>query len=159
MKYTSEMANALSTRDIDGYTNRISILQTSFLGVYSADRMPQKILPGQTFIVNCCPSDQPGLHWVAIFKRSANVYEFFDSTGSRPDQYKDLQLPKSCKTILFRPKRIQAIGSETCGHYCIFFVYCKARKKSFQSMDSFFSKSLRENDENICIFLSTILQQ
>ena len=153
------MANALSTRDIDMYTNQISILRANFLGVFSADRMPQKMLPGQTFIVNCCPSNRAGIHWVAIFKRSASVYEFFDSTGSRPDQYKDLQMPKSCKTILFRHKRIQALDSETCGHYCIFFVYCKARNKSFKSMDSFFSRSLRENDENICIFLSSILQQ
>ena len=77
------MAKALSTQDIDLYTKQISILRTYFLGVYSADQMPRKWLAGQTLIVNCCPSDKPGIHWIAIFKRIASVYKFFDSTGPR----------------------------------------------------------------------------
>ena len=101
------MGKALSTREIELYMKQIPIIHNNFLGVCSANRLPSKWLAGQSLIVYCFPSNKPRIHWIAIFIRSASMYKFLDSTGSRPDRYKEMRLPSSCKTIYFRKQQIQ----------------------------------------------------
>ena len=53
-----------------------SVTASRFLGVFSADTLPE-LGSGQCLVTNTDPSSRPGKHWIAIF-RGSDFVEYFD---------------------------------------------------------------------------------
>jgi len=112
---TSEL-ECLLTKVLIG-TNTVS------LGVRAADQLPDVWPVESVCIVNTDNADKPGEHWV-VYYHSQSALEFFDSYGLPPSAYPNLTI---LNVLYYNPISLQSIGSSVCGHYCIFYVYFRAR--------------------------------
>ena len=122
-------------------------LNDKFLGVYAANQLPDKIINGKFLIVNCCPIQLSGMHWLAISDVNyGKALEFFDSYGREPYFFEDIKLPES-DTIFVNKKRLQSAVSEVCGYYALYYCFLKARQwKMCDIIADFSSTDFRAND-------------
>jgi len=97
----------------------------AFLGVFPINMVPPKVKRdiNVKFVINLDPANQPGSHWVAIWRKSNNFGYYYDSFGRLP--------PKTLKTWLFQnsdgwthnSKVMQSHSDKTaCGYLCISFL-------------------------------------
>lgn len=104
-------------------------------------------------IANIDDSHRPGQHWVAYYFRTPNEYEFFDSYGFTPSHYGfTMNSPYLFNTIPF-----QSDFSNTCGHFCLYFLHSKNLGFSLPNiLHSFSPINLKWNDKLVKKFVSKI---
>ena len=111
-----------------------------FLGVFASDKLP----PLNTIqsLIPCCdvsnidPTGKGGYRWVAFFTRD-QIHRIFDSNGSEPCEF-GFSFPKSLQ-IFHNPYQIQALGTQLCGHFCIFILHHRAHNYALNAICKRFS--------------------
>jgi len=121
-------------------------LSTTFEGVFASDRLPKFSDLKSALVLNFDPITRPGSHWVAIYVDNG-VGEYFDSYGEAPfiDHFLNF-LKQNCRTWNYNKKELQALDSDVCGYYCIWFLSERARGKSMHKIIYKFSNDLKKND-------------
>ena len=78
----------MDTNEIKSILERNEVTSDVFLNVYAADKLPKDRIERDRWllVVNFCPSNYRGEHWVAVFSENGKL-EFFDSFGLPPDVY------------------------------------------------------------------------
>ena len=113
-------------------------LRRVFQGVYfyPADKLPPS--PPQTvraaYIVNTDPAGEPGQHWLGMWTEQ-NKFEIFDSYGLPLHVYKNPELHQwwsQWKYLTRSDITLQAMDSQTCGHYALFFLKTRAQGQSYK---------------------------
>ena len=111
-------------------------LRRVFQGVYPADKLPPS--PPQTvraaYIVNTDPAGEPGQHWLGMWTEQ-NKCEIFDSYGLPLHVYKNPELHQwwsQWKYLTRSDITLQAMDSQTCGHYALFFLKTRAQGQSYK---------------------------
>ena len=99
-------------------------------GVFASDQIPTYVPNGYGIIVNTDPISKMGQHWTAFYVDQTTL-ECFDSYGNSPEVYSS-----SIETFMTRylnrkmnKKRLQGSKTAVCGQYCLFFLWCRIRKK------------------------------
>ena len=124
----------METNEIKSILERNEVTSDVFLNVYPADKLPKTRIERYRWllVVNCCPSNYRGEHWVAVFSENEQL-EFFDSFGLPPDVYEGVVSflraqgwPEEFDAT-YNDEQIQSIDSDACGHYCILFCHFRAR--------------------------------
>ena len=109
---------------------------TCFEGVYPLDRLPVVVSrsPGAV-IVNTDPGDEAGEHWVSVYISSAGVGVYFDSFGVPPTEPELINfLNRNTVCWYHNQTTIQSVASDSCGYYCLYFVYKSARGYSLPAL-------------------------
>ena len=123
-------------------------------GAHAADRLADADMrAGDVCIVNCCASDRPGAHWLAVHRtETRGSWELFDSSGSHPATWSQLRVPPSWGSrCSYASETLQHAAAQTCSLYAL--VYCLERRA--QSMPAILrgmlrsSTDLRANDRAI----------
>ena len=113
-------------------------------------------------IFNYFSADKPGLHWIAVFKKDADTIEVFDYYGQTPGTYNLDPFLESqrVKQTIYNTTRLQALDSEVCGHYCLFYAYWRCRGVSFKRIlnDTWFSSDYTGNDNFVYNFYKIIMK-
>lgn len=131
-----------------------------FIGVYPSDGIPTyNIRYPAACVVNTHNHRGPGEHWTALYIKSPEDVEFFDSYGKHP-----VQLSTDINEYIQRFKsgirnrfQIQMWGSEVCGAYCVYYLYHRCRGRSMDAVLSpFGNEGSKINDEcrknnDICV--------
>ena len=96
-----------------------------FQGVFSSDTIPLLIKNKSSLIINFDKREDPGSHFIAVFKLDENNCYYFDSL-------KLGILPASVGEYLYQynfifdlSKEIQSYESTYCGFYCMLFIICQ----------------------------------
>ena len=87
-------------------------------------------------VVNTDPRQKPGEHWIAMYFPDVRGNEFFDSYGFPPVYYND-DFPRYSKNrgdTVRNKKTLQALTSDFCGFYCIYYLYHRTRGHSLDSI-------------------------
>jgi hypothetical protein len=108
----------MNNRELEAYLSPYGVK------VICADELPAFMKRrSQFYVVNTDPCGRRGKHWVAFYF-SENICEFYDSLGQTPQHYH----PRFEKVLLangprygYIRDRIQALDSDVCGQYCIYF--------------------------------------
>ena len=125
-----------------------------FLGVFASNELPSKIpIYPSGLIANTDPNNKPGQHWVAMFLEEVKE-EFFDSYGLPPNFYTDY----FTKFLTSHPGdternvgTLQALNSDVCGYYCMFYLFHRSRDQDFKSIVKHFSlDNPQANDRSCC---------
>lgn len=126
------MSKALFTDQITFLANRSKKLRQCYLGTFAADQLNDKWRTEGSypkfFIANTAPASQPGSHWIACIIRSKHLIEIFDSYGRRIQSYSS-PLNQYAHRFLVRKEndhQWQAMFSDVCGHFCLFYLYHRA---------------------------------
>jgi hypothetical protein len=117
----------------------------------SATGARQKALLGANrsccFVLNTDPSYAPGEHWLAFYYNyNTHKLEYFDSFGFPVSMYPHVNaaLIANCLSSICVPANssgsLQSVQSTVCGHYCVLYLYWRARHAS--ELPSSFARSL-----------------
>ena len=93
--------------------------ERGFIGVYSSDKLPDKIKDG-AYVINLNEYFDIRTHWIALYVNNKTVI-YFDSFGIE-------HIPKGIKTftnnknIIANIYRIQNYDSIMCGYFCTGFI-------------------------------------
>ena len=118
-----------------------------FIGVFSRDNLPSKVIIPSTLIFNSDISSGPGEHWLALNYTKNGNCEFFDSLGLGPHFYGiDKYLKDTSKICKINKNAIQSLNSSYCGFYSIFFVLVRSRNYSYKTFLNSFGKNTKKND-------------
>ena len=119
----------------------------NFLGTYPCDMLNFSLPKRCGIVVNTDEADEPGEHWVAIY-REDNVPIYFDSFGLPPFKeaiahYLNTISPQGwCyNTLCF-----QSIYQDTCGMHCIYFLISMFTTNSFDEYRTIFDMGSHRND-------------
>ena len=107
-----------------------------FDGVYAKDTLSDIEGKPQLIICNTDASHHSGTHWIAFFFEK-DTCEYFDSFGKPLSFYGDefVNFVKTFSTkCISTGKKVQAVNTSTCGHYCLFFALQKCQGKSLKKI-------------------------
>lgn len=130
-------------------TNEITKYQ--FGGVKAADEIwtIPRSEEQMFYILNNEPAYMRGGHWLAILIGSRTA-EFFDSAGQPPEAYstafKDFLMTHS-RRYKFNSKKIQHSNSDTCGLYCMIYIYLRIIGFEMNDIVMMFKLQLKDNDK------------
>lgn len=147
----------MDTLELEKLVQRDKYAPQYFCGVWSADHLKQFAFPKHRkaiIIVNLSRRGSEGSHWVSIawLPRKKHIL-YMDSLALDPRLFVDIQaflvrhtddLQKHC---LLLNQAIQHRRSQTCGLYCLLWVYLFARGWSLDRFSSLFSVNLQGNEE------------
>ncbi len=134
----------------------LKIRSLAFVGIFPKDKIPLSInhYP-YCFIANTEISYSSGKHWVVFYYHSEYLLEFFDSLGHSPNFYNFPIESKVICTSLHSP--IQSSNSNLCALFCLYYLYCKSKSKSFSCITSLFSSmNLQINDYHLRSFFKRL---
>jgi hypothetical protein len=80
--------------------------------------------------------------------------DYFCSYGISPAKVFSEYLNRVCVDWNFNVKRVQGEIATTCGQYCVFFLFCRAKGLSLAKFMSLFSSKFSENDEIVTAFVN-----
>ena len=152
---------ALSDQQLDYLSKQDCVLNRRFEGVFPSDQIPSSPKKGiHGFIVNTDPHDKPGKHWLEIWKDD-NVCEIMDSYAMPLTYYSAKSLEKwtrQWKYVVTNGRALQSIRSNSCGHYCLFYLKAKARGGTLQEFFNCFSeKDYVSNDHKVDQMLKRLI--
>ncbi len=118
--------------------------ELKFFGVFPRDKAPacaEVASYPACLIVNADNSNEAGSHWLALLYVTAMHAEFFDSYGLKPEFYSlEHLLPSATNAITdLSVVQLQSDDSDVCGHYCIYFLFERAKCIPFHRIFNQFS--------------------
>lgn len=91
-----------------------------FQGVYSIDTLPSEL--DTSLIFNHEPSNLSGSHWSCLMRCEDYITYYDPLAFPTPDMIAKYVGIRSSKFYSFKQPS-QTLGSVTCGHHCIYFLY------------------------------------
>lgn len=139
--------------EIDNFLSNYSLCH--YRGVFSSNNIP-KLVQNFIFICNLSNTNQKGSHFIVICKNNSDLF-IFDPLAlniCNTDLFLFIeQCKKKCSNITKINNPIQSILSQSCGLFCIFFVFlyhAKLKNKGRIPLQVFNKTNLIQNDQ-ICI--------
>lgn len=136
--------------EIQSVLNRDVYTQPLYRGVFSRDLIPRVVKSPYCLVINTDLSTGRGIHWVAVYGDEDNR-EFFDSFGFPPLYYK---IGIECTTS--NSKILQCSNSQTCGHYCLYYLLFRCRGYPLSEIVSWFTSDCMYNDILVSDFINQI---
>ena len=118
----------------------VNVAKGKFIGVFPSDKIPKRKSYPYCMIVNTTKDGTRGEHWAACYVPNIKNIEYFDSLGELPNNDLSTYLDKF-KHVLLNKKIIQFPTTDTCGHFCVYFLlsrcsgipYCKVMETLYKT--------------------------
>ena len=116
------------------------------VGIFPKDKIPHSIIHYPCcFIANTDYSYSTGKHWVVFYYHSKLELEFFDSLGHSPNYY-NFHIPSNVNCLCLNYP-IQSSNSYLCGLFCLYYLFCKSKRKPFSCIARLFSSTHLQNND------------
>jgi hypothetical protein len=109
----------MDTQQIETILRKIPLIRLQFSGVFALDKIPLLRQIPNSMVINLDTSDMEGSHWIALYTDNNNRTTYFDSLGRPPPK----TISSKYKIHDYLRKPVQSIFSNSCGQYCILFIY------------------------------------
>lgn len=139
----------LTSYEIDRLIRSDPAASRHFYGVYPQERLPPVVRLPFSFVCNTDESSRPGEHWVAFFFDEGGYGSYYDPLGLPPlyQEWEDyLDVGSHSGIWTFTNKLIQNPIGAACGYHTIFYILCRCRGWSSQSIMNLFTSNLNDND-------------
>lgn len=142
------------------YFKNIPFISTLFKGVVSINQIPAKIELKHFIIINLSPSDEPGSHWVTLFRSEKNNYELFNSLGFQNLNVIEKYFKFRHKAVIeFNESAFQSPTSSSCGLFCIYFAIhrCLNYDQNFSiCLEDSFDSNREKNENKVKVFCENL---
>ena len=143
----------MNSQGLKSYCLKHSHIKPYFGGVVPKNLIPISLRRKPIFyIVNTAASYENGQHWVVLWF-DHNTIEYFDSLGSPPSE---LEIERSLSwhgpDYVYNSTEVQGHLTKTCGQFCLFYIYFKARGLSMTEIVAKFNKNYILNDVKVKFF-------
>jgi len=140
----------MNTRQLEEYMMKDPYILNMYGGVVAIDQIPHQIVKPSLFIVNSDPIAFKGEHWEVLYFDKIN--EHFDSVGLEPHPVLETHLITNGPKYRFNSKRVQNYHTNSCGLFCLFFCYFRARAYSFIDIMDMLGNNLELNEDVVNYF-------
>jgi len=136
-----------------------------FVGVFAFDKLPKTIKPGFFYICNTADSSSSGEHWFAVYRRSTDVVEYFNSLGTSDNEitsFKEFVKYRGVKKLKFNNTRLQSETSENCGEHCIYFIYQRLYNQDIgfnELLNIIYDINPIDNDKRVTLFTTELMEE
>ena len=140
----------------DGHLNKY------FLGVYPSDKIPKSIKIDHFLICNTGSSESDGVQWFCVYCPEKGYLEIFDSLGVdvlKKDIFKNHFKLRHVRKIKFNTTQVQSDSTQTCGKFCIYFIYQRLFNKDLsfnEILNEIFSTDVDVNEKVVENFVSNL---
>lgn len=114
------------------------VTKTAFAGVYAVDQVQHcDVHPPCLVMVNSDPQWSPGEHWLLFYFVSDTLVEMFDSLGKDLSHYAPSLthwIGQQVQEMDRMTERVQPLDSALCGHYCLFYAYCRGNGETMRDI-------------------------
>lgn len=137
-------------------------LSKHYRGVFAADKIPKGLAVKGFIICNTANSDNQGKHWFIVYRSSKSVIECFDSLGitiEKQNVLKDNFQYPGIKKLKFNYTQVQSNETNTCGQFCIFFIYQRLFNADLpfdELLNTIFSDDVSKNESEVETFVSNL---
>ena len=120
----------------------------TFKDVFPRDRLPESLNIKCGIIINTDKAEDPGEHWVSIYKNQKGFVIYFDSFGLPPFHTEIIKFINKISPIgwFYNTITFQSVYQDTCGMYCVFFLTCMLRHGDFNYFRAIFNSKPNLND-------------
>jgi len=123
----------MNSLQIENLLKKYKPLKNKFIGVFSSDNIPNKKWTKPfCFIVNNMRKGTVGEHWIACYSDNPCTVEYFDSFADEPNCDMRQSMLGNFSKVKQNKFPLQSPLSDTCGHYCIYFLILRS-KNNFSS--------------------------
>lgn len=140
----------MNTDELETYMLNDPYISQMYGGVVALNEVPNVIKKPSVFIVNSDPNYLPGTHWYALY--FDRISEHFDSAGFEPNPVLENHLIVHGPQYKYNSTRVQNFNTDTCGLFCLFFVYFRCRGYTFNKIMNMFSNNLELNEHIVKYF-------
>ena len=139
---------SLTTLELGELLKNNAVTKKYFLGTFPACMSPLTTRKKYSFLTNTDEHNKGGIHWCAWMVDGDEI-TFFDSFGRHP---KDPAFPRNFSEIMKNFKlrysniQLQDFQSNTCGYYCIHFLYILSLGLDIDYMFYDYSSDFKKND-------------
>jgi len=139
---------SLTTLELDELLKNNAVTKKYFLDTFPACMSPLTARKKYSFLTNTDEHNKGGIHWCAWMVDGDKI-TFFDSFGRHP---KDPAFPRHFSEIMKNFKlrynniQLQDFRSNTCGYYCIHFLYILSLGLDLDYMFYDYSSDFKKND-------------
>ena len=131
-----------------------------FKKVCAFDQLEKPVFPS-AYVINSDPSNEPGEHWIAVYFDKRGRGEYFDSYGLAP-AFVGLEFYMDAYSLagwIYNRKTLQALFSNVCGHYCVYYILFRCRGVPMHTIVSDFTSNLTGNNSSISRFICELSQR
>ena len=150
---------ALTTQTLNAILKKNPVTNKNFIGTFPGCISPSKDRKQYSFITNTDLHHQSGEHWNAWIVKENKII-FFDSFGRDP---RDTSFPYNYKNIVekfdyfeYSKVQIQSFTSETCGYFCIHFIYVLSLGLDLEFFLNEYSNNFIKNDNFVVDFVNSL---
>ena len=122
------------------------LIRRRFICVYPIDVIPEDFISPSILIINLDKSYEKGSHWIAIHQKEDQQIEIFDSLGKKLQKEIHNILLSNNKGYMYNHKCVQDYFTETCRHFCLFYIYYTCRGLKLQDIVNKFNSNLKSNE-------------
>jgi hypothetical protein len=156
---TKDTINELTTLSNSALMSICIKLKIKLVGIFMKDELKTSLREG-CYIINLENHDQPGSHWTAFIKDRDNVY-YYDSFGIVPPQNEYDIFRNESDYIYYNTADHQNIDSNSCGWWCIAFLYFMTTTKGpmvdrFKKFNKKFTKDTVQNEIELKKYIGKI---
>ena len=146
----------MKSEDLFKYLEKDNKSLSKFNGIFAIDDLIFPISDMNGYLIcNTDESYNKGKHWVVIYiDKNKKEVEYFDSLGKRPcERFIKFMREDSNNYIIHNTKKLQSSLSDSCGFFCLYFIYFRCRNINYKSIIDNFSSSTYENEKHVEKFI------
>ena len=146
----------MNTEELTAFMEDDLFISSILGGVVPKDLLPPPTKAPKLFIVNLDKSNNKGSHWIALLLSDTYITEYFDPLGNEPDIYLQQYFNKYFLTCLVNKKQCQHSNTSSCGKFCLFYCYLRARGKTMTEILNYFTYNTLYNELFVNSFYNTV---
>jgi hypothetical protein len=147
----------MNSIQIDSILKRNCHTKKYFKGVYSSNNIPLLEKYPHCFIANTDKKGTRGEHWVAFFVNNEKNIEYFDSYAAEPNEDITKYLSNFLE-IKMNNYKIQSPFSDSCGHFCVYFIFNRCIGINFREIIKNLLNSKNTIDLMLKFFVSLLIK-
>ena len=154
----------MESSEFQSYFSQFPAIAKLFDGVFSFDKIPQRLKLHHFIICNTDISTGEGKHWFCLYKEDKNTIECFDSLGLATELKKS-NLLNACRftsvgQLKINCTQVQSSSTDTCGKFCLMFIIERLHNPDMtfdDLMNEIFTDNCAENERNVEKFFNEII--
>lgn len=145
-------------RDLINIVNTWPSLKNHFDGVFAINTIPKHLKKRHFLFLNTDLNTGDGIHWQVLLRNDDNALEYFDSLGLSQTKLQSFLIYCKIKSkiLKFNESPVQHQSSETCGLFCLYFIFLRLHNidLSFDDViNEIFDKNEKINEVKVQDFL------
>ena len=114
----------MNSKQLETILKNTKVTKNKFQGIFASNNIPKFKKFPHCFVANTDRAGTVGEHWIDCYVPNPRTIEYFDTFGDKPNFDLSAYLNRY-DNVLINDRQIQSPFSDSCGHYCVYFLVAR----------------------------------